>query len=145
MPYEEVEISRDVEVVMIPQGVTSTLKAGTPAVITQALGDSFTLQVPTFGGLYRLSGKDADAIGKAAARGGEPGADLDAPVTRAIYSAALRPRSRSRSISSASARLRSQDRSRHRRQPRRGEDDSSRPGAVRARSSPGRHPHESPA
>ena len=56
MPYEEVEICRDVEVVMIPQGVTTTLKAGTPAVITQSLGDSYTLQVPTFGGLYRLSG-----------------------------------------------------------------------------------------
>ena len=91
MPYEEVEISRDVEVVMIPQGVTSTLKAGTPAVITQALGDSYTLQVPTFGGLYRLSGKDADAIGKAAARSdGEAGADLDAPVTEDLVYSQLR-------------------------------------------------------
>ena len=91
MPYEEVEISRDVEVVMIPQGVASVLKAGTPAVITQALGDSYTLQVPTFGGLYRLSGKDADAIGKAAARGdGEIGADLNAPVTEDLVYAQLR-------------------------------------------------------
>jgi probable FeS assembly SUF system protein SufT len=91
MPYEEVEISRDVEVVMIPQGVTSTLKAGTPAVITQALGDSFTLQVPTFGGLYRLSGKDADAIGKAPARSdGETGADLDAAVTEDLVYSQLR-------------------------------------------------------
>jgi probable FeS assembly SUF system protein SufT len=91
MAYEEVELSRDVEVVMIPQGVTSTLKAGTPAVITQALGDSYTLQVPTFGGLYRLSGKDADAIGKATARAdGEPGADLDAPVTDELVYAQLR-------------------------------------------------------
>ena len=91
MAYEEVELSRDVEVVMIPQGVTSVLKAGTPAVITQALGDSYTLQVPTFGGLYRLAGKDADAIGKAAARSdGEPGADLDAPVTEDLVYAQLR-------------------------------------------------------
>ena len=82
MAYEEVELSRDVEVVMIPQGTTTVLKATTPAVITQSLGDSYTLQVPTFGGLYRLSGKDADAIGKAAARSdGVPGADPDAPVT----------------------------------------------------------------
>ena len=82
MAYEEVELSRDVEVVMIPQGTTTVLKAATPAVITQSLGDSYTLQVPTFGGLYRLSGKDADAIGKAAARSdGVPGADPDAPVT----------------------------------------------------------------
>jgi probable FeS assembly SUF system protein SufT len=91
MPYEEVEISRDVEVVMIPQGVTTTLQAGTPAVITQSLGDSYTLQVPTFGGLYRLAGKDADAIGKAAARSdGVPGADLDAPVTEDLVYAQLR-------------------------------------------------------
>jgi len=91
MPYEEVEISRDVEVVMIPQGVTTTLKAGTPAVITQSLGDSYTLQVPTFGGLYRLSGQNADAIGKAAARAdGEPGADLDAPVTEELIYNQLR-------------------------------------------------------
>ena len=91
MAYEEVEISRDVEVVMIPQGVTTVLKAGTPAVITQSLGDSYTLQVPTFGGLYRLAGKDADAIGKAAARSdGEPGADPDAPVTEELIYNQLR-------------------------------------------------------
>jgi len=91
MPYEEVELSRDVDVVMIPQGVTTTLKAGTPAVITQALGDSYTLQVPTFGGLYRLSGRDADAIGKAAARAdGEPGADPNAPVTEDLIYNQLR-------------------------------------------------------
>lgn len=91
MAYEEVEISRDVEVVMIPQGVTTVLKAGTPAVITQSLGDSYTLQVPTFGGLYRLSGQNADAIGKAAARpDGEPGADLDRPVTEELIYNQLR-------------------------------------------------------
>lgn len=91
MSYEEVELSRDVEVVMIPQGVTTILKAGTPAVITQSLGDSYTLQVPTFGGLYRLSGANADAIGKAAARSdGQPGADLDAPVTEELIYAQLR-------------------------------------------------------
>ena len=91
MPYEEIELSRDVEVVMIPQGVTTTLKAGTPAVITQSLGDSYTLQVPTFGGLYRLSGANADAIGKAAARSdGQPGADLDAPVTEELIYTQLR-------------------------------------------------------
>ena len=104
MAYEEVELSRDVEVVMIPQGITTTLTAGTPAVITQSLGDSYTLQVPTFGGLYRLSGKDADAIGKAAARSdGVPGADPDAPVTDELD---LQP---------AAQRLRPRDPGQHRR------------------------------
>lgn len=82
MSFEEVTISRDVSVVMIPQGVTTTLQAGTPAVITQALGDSYTLQVPSFGGLYRLAGRDADAIGKAALVGAAAtAADADAPVS----------------------------------------------------------------
>ena len=82
MAFEEVTIRRDVSVVMIPQGVTTTLQAGTPAVITQALGDSYTLQVPSFGGLYRLAGRDADAIGKAVAGGaGASAADADAPVS----------------------------------------------------------------
>jgi len=88
MAFEEVTLSRDVEVVMIPQGVTSTLQAGTPAVITQSLGDSYTLQVPSFGGLYRLSGRDADAIGKPLL-GGAAAAPVDpaAPVTEAqVYS-----------------------------------------------------------
>ena len=91
MAFEEVTISRDIEVVMIPQGVTTTLRAGTPAVITQALGDSYTLQVPTFGGLYRLSGRDADAIGKAGA-GSADAAPIDpnAPVSEAQVYAELR-------------------------------------------------------
>jgi probable FeS assembly SUF system protein SufT len=82
MAFEEVILSREVSVVMIPQGVTTTLQAGTPAVITQALGDSYTLQVPSFGGLYRLAGRDADAIGKAVLGGaGAAAADADAPVS----------------------------------------------------------------
>jgi probable FeS assembly SUF system protein SufT len=37
---------------------------GTEVAITQALGGSYTLMVPTYGGLFRLADKDADAIGK---------------------------------------------------------------------------------
>ena len=64
MRYEEVTLSRDCEVVQIPQGNLVTLPAGTEALITQALGDSFTIQVPALGGLFRINGKDADAIGQ---------------------------------------------------------------------------------
>ena len=67
MTYEEVEFSRDCQVVQIPDGTSVTVPAGTSAVITQALGDSYTIQIPTWGGLYRIGGKDADAIGKALA------------------------------------------------------------------------------
>lgn len=64
MSYEEIELSRNCEAIQIPQGTIITLPKGTPAVITQALGDSYTLQLPTMGGLVRVADKDADAIGK---------------------------------------------------------------------------------
>jgi len=64
MSYEEIELSRKCEAIQIPQGTIVTLPKGTPAVITQALGDSYTLQLPTMGGLVRVADKDADAIGK---------------------------------------------------------------------------------
>lgn len=65
--YEETVLQRDCELIQIPDGTLTTVPEGTPAVITQSLGDSYTLQLPTLGGLYRLQGKDADAIGKLAA------------------------------------------------------------------------------
>ena len=91
MAYEEVELSRDVEVVMIPQGTTTVLTAGTPAVITQSLGDSFTLQVPTFGGLYRLSGKDAEARGIASGDSVQVSHNGTSVELRARVSRGLRP------------------------------------------------------
>ena len=64
MSAEQVEISRDCEAVQIPAGHTVTLPKGTVGIITQALGGSYTLQVPSYGGLYRVASKDADALGK---------------------------------------------------------------------------------
>jgi probable FeS assembly SUF system protein SufT len=64
MSTERVELSRDCEAVQIPAGHTVLLPKGTVAVVTQSLGGSYTLQVPSFGGLYRITGNDADAIGK---------------------------------------------------------------------------------
>jgi probable FeS assembly SUF system protein SufT len=64
MSAEQVELSRGCEAVQIPAGHTVTLPKGTVAIIIQSLGGSYTLQVPSFGGLYRVSGKDADALGK---------------------------------------------------------------------------------
>jgi len=65
---EQVELTRDCEAVEIPAGHTVTIPKGTTAHITQALGGAYTLQVPAFGGLYRINGQDADAIGKEAAQ-----------------------------------------------------------------------------
>ena len=61
---ERVELIRDVEAVQIPAGEPATLEKGSVAFITQSLGGTYTVQVPAYGGLFRIEGKDADAIGK---------------------------------------------------------------------------------
>lgn len=60
--HEMVTLTRDVIGVLIPAGTKVELPEGAKATITQALGGSFTIQVE--GHLFRLDGKDADAIGK---------------------------------------------------------------------------------
>ena len=59
---ETVILSRDCEATLIPAGNKITLPSGTQAVITQALGDTYT--VIANGSMARIDGKDADAIGK---------------------------------------------------------------------------------
>src|SRR5690348_12843610 len=59
---EPVTIQRDVDAVIVPAGVSVTLRQGKTGFITQALGGSFTVYVE--GNLFRIAGKDADAIGK---------------------------------------------------------------------------------
>ena len=56
-----VELGRDCHAVQIPQGTVVTLPKGTPVDITQTLGGTYT--VHAHGGLYRLAGTDADALG----------------------------------------------------------------------------------
>jgi len=91
MRYEECELTRDCAAVEIPQGTVVTLEAGTPVVITQALGDSYTIQVPTLGGLYRIAGTDADALGKTRRRAALDGAgesiteDIVREVLKEVY------------------------------------------------------------
>jgi probable FeS assembly SUF system protein SufT len=75
-------IARDVEVTRIPSGEKITLPAGTQVVITQALGGSFTILVPSQAGLYRIEGQDADSIGE------EPSASLEKPVDGNLEQAA---------------------------------------------------------
>lgn len=59
---EPIVFERDCAAVMVPQGQQVTLPAGQNGYITQALGGSFTVFVD--GNLFRISGSDADAIGK---------------------------------------------------------------------------------
>jgi probable FeS assembly SUF system protein SufT len=55
-------LSRDVGATQIPSGDKQTLAAGTRIMIHQTLGGSFTVQ--TDFGLYRIDGRDGDALGE---------------------------------------------------------------------------------
>jgi probable FeS assembly SUF system protein SufT len=66
---EPVTLQRDVEAVMVPAGVPVTLRADKTGFITQALGGSFTVYIE--GNLFRVAGKDADALGQEVSVGPE--------------------------------------------------------------------------
>jgi probable FeS assembly SUF system protein SufT len=57
----EFTLSRDCEAIQIPSGQKVTIPSGTPGVITQALGGSYT--IATYQGLSRIAEKDLDALG----------------------------------------------------------------------------------
>lgn len=59
---EPISLTRDVQAIIIPAGELLTLREGSSGFITQALGGSFTVYVE--GNLFRISGADADALGK---------------------------------------------------------------------------------
>ena len=68
---EPVQFERDCAAVLVPQGDSVTLPAGSYGYITQALGGSYTVFVE--GNLFRIAGQDGDAIGK------EPAETLSLP------------------------------------------------------------------
>ena len=77
-------LSRDVVGTLIPAGTKVELPEGAQATITQALGGSYTVQVE--GHLFRIEGKDADAIGKIADRVPDLAADAsEAEVEQAVW------------------------------------------------------------
>jgi probable FeS assembly SUF system protein SufT len=61
---EEIRLSRECDVIEIPSGNRSILPASTAVTITQTLGGSFTV-ASSLGAIYRIDGKDADALGLA--------------------------------------------------------------------------------
>jgi probable FeS assembly SUF system protein SufT len=71
---ERVELTRDCDAIAIPAGHAVRIEKGTAAFITQALGGSYTLNVPELGGLFRITSTDADAIGKSAEEAAGAGA-----------------------------------------------------------------------
>jgi probable FeS assembly SUF system protein SufT len=56
-----VTLTRDVEAAIVPLGSKVTLQQGEQAYITQSLGDTYTVVVN--GNMFRIEGKDADALG----------------------------------------------------------------------------------
>src|SRR5262245_44900974 len=58
---DPVTLTRDVEASVIPVGTGVTLQQGEQAYITQSLGGSYTVVVN--GNMFRIEGKDADALG----------------------------------------------------------------------------------
>ena len=89
MSMERIELARDCEGVQIPAGTKTMLEKGIEAFITQSLGGTFTVQVPAHGGLFRIAGQDADALGKTPEDAGGAsvgGGDLEAMVWEQLKS-----------------------------------------------------------
>jgi probable FeS assembly SUF system protein SufT len=59
--HDPIELKRDVEASIIPSGMRVTLTKGEPARITQSLGGTYTVIVQ--GNMFRIEGRDADALG----------------------------------------------------------------------------------
>jgi probable FeS assembly SUF system protein SufT len=58
---DTIEITRECEAMLIPSGIKITIQMGSLVMITQALGNSYTVYVN--GNLARVAGKDGDALG----------------------------------------------------------------------------------
>lgn len=78
-------LSRDVTATQIPSGDKTTLPAATKVMLHQTLGGSYTVQ--TDFGLFRIDGKDGDAIGEQVADHSVQAATLadGAPDPEAIW------------------------------------------------------------
>ncbi len=73
----EFTTTRELEAIQIPSGTKTMLPVGTPGVVTQTLGGSYT--IATYQGLARMAEKDLDALGleKPASPDGEAGQRRD--------------------------------------------------------------------
>jgi probable FeS assembly SUF system protein SufT len=81
---EPVTFTRDCPAVLIPAGEQVTLPAGTTGYMTQALGGSFTIYIE--GNLFRVAGRDGDALGKPALAAPEvPDDATEAEIESAVW------------------------------------------------------------
>lgn len=61
MTNREITLTRDCKAILIPSGEEATLTSGSPVIITQSLGGTYTVATQT--GLARIAESDADALG----------------------------------------------------------------------------------
>ena len=61
---EEMELKGVLEATGLAAGTKKRLSQGTAVVVTQDLGGTFTIHATAEGGLFRIEGKDADALGR---------------------------------------------------------------------------------
>jgi probable FeS assembly SUF system protein SufT len=73
-------LTRDVEASIVPVGTKVTLQKGEQAYITQSLGGTYTVIVN--GNMFRIDGKDADALGLEAVAAPATAALASGPVTQ---------------------------------------------------------------
>src|ERR1700735_1831327 len=84
MSDSAIVLTREISATRIPQGEALTLPKGTPVIITQALGGSFTVVIPSEAGLYRIDAEFADALGREKPAESAPGQAANAgPLTEA--------------------------------------------------------------
>lgn len=83
-----IALKRDCDAVLIPDGTPARLHEGTEVFITQQLGGTVTVSGP--GGLYRIAGGDADALGLEVAATPAPRSFSGQPVTDAQVYEVLR-------------------------------------------------------
>lgn len=68
-PGTAIALTRDTSAIQIPFGDRTLLPEGTMVYVSQTLGGAFTVNVPAYGGLYRIDGRDSDALGLGPASG----------------------------------------------------------------------------
>ena len=88
MDSSAITLKREVTATRIPQGESLVLPQGTPIIITQALGGSFTVVVPSEAGLYRIDAEFSDALGReVAAANGAPAANAGPLTEQQVWDA----------------------------------------------------------
>jgi probable FeS assembly SUF system protein SufT len=60
---ESFVLTRDVNIITIPDGTPDTLKKGDTVLLHQSLGNNYTV-ITSYGHMVRIAGIDADALGK---------------------------------------------------------------------------------